>query len=311
MSRFARIAVVTGANKGIGYGLALHLALRYPCSRFNTGHLLVILTARDPSRGQHAIDQISSDERLTKARILASQGGLVSFEWKLLDISSRPSIDAFVRDLAQEHNGIDILVNNAGIEQPGFDMQSISATLLTNFHGTVYLSTTILPHLRKSTDSRLVNIASVDGVLDDQYSEEMKARFHSAARNAEMALTLEEAVRPASRLMSEFEALAALGPDALTHAGFPRHSYAVSKAGLIAATRCIALKTRHSNTSGEIQDAFPLVVSCCPGWVRTDLTHGRGDKDVTEGVVTPLHVMLQDIGHQTGDFWSELEVVEW
>lgn len=138
---FARVAAVTGANKGIGeqqgaflsvtlgkglifdQGLAIvrNLALEYSSSAFNNGPFLIYLTARDSGRGEEAVKTLHDDARLKKAKAFGDDGGLVTIKYHGLDISKPHSIKAFASFLQEEHpEGIDMVVNNAGIALNGF-----------------------------------------------------------------------------------------------------------------------------------------------------------------------------------------------
>lgn len=86
--------------------------------------------------------------------------------------------------------------------------------------------------------------------------------------------------------------------------GWPSAAYAVSKCGVIGMTKAIA---RHQ----EQQGSTVLVNSCCPGFVSTDMTKGRGAKSVDEGAQTPVLLALGDIGGVNGEFWQHEKVIEW
>ena len=92
MSTSVRIAVVTGANKGIGLAIVRSL-----CKQF-TGD--VYLTARDEGRGQEAV------------ALLNAEG--LSPKFHQLDITSQESIDALKEYVVEKYGGIDVLINNAG-----------------------------------------------------------------------------------------------------------------------------------------------------------------------------------------------------
>ncbi len=104
----ARMAIVTGANRGIGQEIARELAAR---------GLHVVATSRSPQSG-HAT----------------------------LDIEDRQSIDAFVR--SQVKDGIDVLVNNAGASFEGFDESVAVRTLAVNVYGAMHLTDALLPSMR-------------------------------------------------------------------------------------------------------------------------------------------------------------------
>jgi NAD(P)-dependent dehydrogenase (short-subunit alcohol dehydrogenase family) len=104
----ARIAVVTGANRGIGEEIARELAAR---------GLRVAATSRAPRPG-----------------------------YETLDVEDRASIDAFAS--AHAKAGIDVLVNNAGASFTGFDASVAARTLAVNFFGAMHLTDALLPSMR-------------------------------------------------------------------------------------------------------------------------------------------------------------------
>ena len=85
---FSRVAVVTGANKGIGLAIVRQLALAYPSSSLNKGPLLIYLAARDQSRGEAAVKDIHNDPQLAKAQALDTYGGLSTVKFHELDIAN-------------------------------------------------------------------------------------------------------------------------------------------------------------------------------------------------------------------------------
>jgi hypothetical protein len=88
------------------------LALQYPKSSFsNSGStpLLVYLTARDKSRGQDALEKLSSDPLLKKAKALKAEGGLTEIKYHPLDIADDNSIAELAAFFAKEHpDGVDM-----------------------------------------------------------------------------------------------------------------------------------------------------------------------------------------------------------
>ena len=93
MSSSNCVALVTGANKGIGFVIVRDL-----CRRFSGD---VVLTARDEARGRAAVQQLQAE-------------GLSPL-FHQLDIDDRQSIRALRDFLRKEYGGLDVLVNNAGI----------------------------------------------------------------------------------------------------------------------------------------------------------------------------------------------------
>lgn len=143
-----RIALVTGANKGIGFEIARQLA------QIGTS---VIIGARDPDRASQAVTALSA-------------AGLSAHAIRL-DLNDFASIASAAESIRTQHGRLDILVNNAGIVD-GEDGPPSSASpdaarriMDTNFVGTLAVTQAMLPLLRLSTAARIVNLSSSLGSL--------------------------------------------------------------------------------------------------------------------------------------------------
>lgn len=143
------IAMVTGANKGIGFETARQLAMQ---------GVTVILGGRSLEAAQAAA-----------ARITAS--GLKA-DAVQLDVTDDASIMRAAELISQKYGRVDILVNNAGIMKDAFDAspsaQKIATwreTFDTNLFGLVSATRAFLPLLRKSSKGRIVNVSSVLGSM--------------------------------------------------------------------------------------------------------------------------------------------------
>ncbi|MET7393918.1 SDR family oxidoreductase [Dactylosporangium sp. NPDC005572] len=135
-----RIALVTGANKGIGFEIARSLV---------TDHgMTVLIAARDPQRGKEAAEAVG--------------GTAVQ-----LDVTDPASVAA----LAAEIDELDVLVNNAGIllergaPPSGTPVEMLRETFETNVLGVVAVTNAFLPALRRSPAGRIVNLGSGLGSL--------------------------------------------------------------------------------------------------------------------------------------------------
>jgi NAD(P)-dependent dehydrogenase (short-subunit alcohol dehydrogenase family) len=141
------IALVTGANKGIGLEVVRQLAAR---------GWRVFLTGRS----------------LASVRKAASPLG-PSVTPVPLDVTSRISIEAAFSIVSQAANHLDVLVNNAGIldhdEGSVFDLhpQRLRRMFETNTIGALLVSQAFLPLLRKSQSGRIINVSSGSGQLSD------------------------------------------------------------------------------------------------------------------------------------------------
>lgn len=289
MTSYSRVAAVTGANKGIGLAIVRQLALQYPKSSFNNGPLLIYLTARNEERGKAALDTINSDATLKKAKALRADGGLSEVKYLPLDIDSQESIQSFASQLKTDHpDGIDFLINNASIAMQGFDHEVVKTTLHCNYFGTLAATRLLLPHIKDG--GRLVNVASVAGSLTAKYSSTIKSRFLNAKSPDEV-----------SQLMEDFTSAV---KNNTYKKDWPGAAYAVSKAGTIAMTKCIALENAKTGSK-------TLINSCCPGYVKTDMTRGGGAKTPDEGARTPVLLAVGDIKGANGQFWQHERETNW
>ena len=63
--------------------------------------------------------------------------------------------------------------------------------------------------------------------------------------------------------------------------------------------------------SGCRANSNVLVNSCCPGYVKTDMTGGGGPKTPDQGAQTPVMLVLEDLGGRSGGFWQHEQEIEW
>jgi NAD(P)-dependent dehydrogenase (short-subunit alcohol dehydrogenase family) len=138
-----RIALVTGANKGIGFEAARGIA--------KAGYL-VFLAARNPAAGRQA------------AANLVKEG--LDARFVELDVTRTESISMAAARIGADVGKLDVLVNNAGITDSNDGppsrarVDAIERILRTNFLGAVATAQAMLPLLRKSDAGRIVNVSS-------------------------------------------------------------------------------------------------------------------------------------------------------
>jgi NAD(P)-dependent dehydrogenase (short-subunit alcohol dehydrogenase family) len=143
-----KTALVTGANKGIGYEVARQLAGR---------GFEVFIGARNRDAGQKAAAAIT--ERGEKAIFLE------------IDVADEASVTAAAREFCKTADHLDVLVNNAGIIADGDDGileirdELIRKTLETNTLGALRVARAFMPLLRKSKAPRVINVSSGGGQL--------------------------------------------------------------------------------------------------------------------------------------------------
>ena len=86
--------------------------------------------------------------------------------------------------------------------------------------------------------------------------------------------------------------------------GWPSSAYMVAKAGMIGFTRVLESQEEWTKKGLGIN-------ACCPGWVVTDMTKGRGAKNVDQGAQTPVLLSLGDLQGRNGEFWQDERVLRW
>ena len=164
-----KIVFVTGANKGIGYGIAKHLGL---------SGWQVIIGARDEQRAEKAVSELKS-------------AGVDVLGWVSLELRDLASIEEAAKVINEKFADITLLVNNAGI--PGdmsvnsehTELSDIKETLDVNFIGTFALTKALIPLLTKNK-GRIVNVTVPSEI--SPYWHPLAYVASKAAQNAMMGV---------------------------------------------------------------------------------------------------------------------------
>lgn len=167
MKQAERIALVTGANRGIGFEVCRQLAEK---------GFVVLLTARDQTKARAAANGINSSGRV---------------EPVVLDVSDPNSIVKAAAEVASRYERLDVLVNNAGINYDtwetveGADVDgTVIETITTNLLGPWRVCQAFLPLLRESRAGRIVNVSSESGSLTEMGPGPPAYQVTKAALNA-------------------------------------------------------------------------------------------------------------------------------
>jgi NAD(P)-dependent dehydrogenase (short-subunit alcohol dehydrogenase family) len=143
-----RIALVTGANRGIGLET---------CRQLGQKEFLVVLTSRDNAQGEQAAEELR-------------QEGL-DIVFHQLDVTNDDQV-INVRDaMLAEHDRLDVLVNNAGVNIDGdenvFDVEYsvFEETFAVNLYGAIRVTRAFIPVMKKNDYGRVVNVSSAMGSL--------------------------------------------------------------------------------------------------------------------------------------------------
>jgi NAD(P)-dependent dehydrogenase (short-subunit alcohol dehydrogenase family) len=162
-----RVALVTGANRGIGLEVCRQLAQR---------QYAVVLGSRDAAKGERAAAELGPIARGVRAC--------------QIDVTDLASIDRARDSVAAEFGRLDILVNNAATLYDKWqntvdaDLIQVREALETNTLGAWNMVRSFLPLLRRSRHARIVNVSSEAGSLAGMSHESPAYRISKAALNA-------------------------------------------------------------------------------------------------------------------------------
>ncbi|XP_059178433.1 carbonyl reductase [NADPH] 1-like [Physella acuta] len=272
-----KVAVVTGANKGLGFGITRGL-----CKAFEGD---VILTARDEGRGKAAVAELEKEDLQPK--------------FHQLDITDHKSIVRLRDFLQQNYGGLDILVNNAAIayefnSTPSPPIaQEAQEVCKVNYFGTLDVCQVLFPLLRPH--ARVCNVSSINCEFSlSEYSEELKAKV----RNPDITMD------GVTALVQQF--IDAAQKNQLKEQGFDISPYGVSKIG-------VSLMTPLQQKEFDDRGAEDIVVNACDvGLVSTDMTGGAG-MPIDQGASTPLYCCLlpPDVESPRGKFIMNKRVYDW
>ncbi len=168
------VAVVTGANRGLGLETARQLAKR---------DIRVIITSRNPGKGEMALDKLQAE-------------GL-DVLLHPLDVTSETSVAELGAFIHSRCGRLDILVNNAGVflDSHGSEevasasvftasLETLTTTLKTNLYGPLLLAQELVPLMKQQHYGRIVNLSSGMGQLSEMEGKSPAYRISKTALNA-------------------------------------------------------------------------------------------------------------------------------
>ncbi|KAJ9563422.1 hypothetical protein OSB04_008582 [Centaurea solstitialis] len=287
-----RYAVVTGANKGIGFEI---------CKQLASNGVKVVLTSRDEKRGIDALEKIKG---------ISDLSDLVIFhQLDVMDPASVASLAQFVKD---QFGKLDILVNNSGIGGAMVDEEALRASrtkgneasggqiewakilsdshqlavqcLQTNYYGAKRMVEHFIPLLELSDSPRIVNVSSSMGKLKGLKNERAKGILSDVENLTEEKI---------DEVVDEY--LNDLKEGLLEAKGWPTtlSAYILSKAAMNAYTRILANKYTSFG------------INCvCPGFVKTDINYNTSILSVEDGAETPVKVAMFPHGGPSGCFFD-------
>ncbi|XP_027103371.2 uncharacterized protein [Coffea arabica] len=299
MTEAKRYAIVTGANKGIGFEVCRHLASK---------GITVVLTARDEKRGLDALHKLKFSDGLSADRLLFHQ----------LDVADSSSVASLAQFIKTHFGRLDILVNNAGIIGADIDSDAFKAAIAagaveeerankvdwsssindthelavqcfqTNYYGAKRMIEAFVPLLQLSQSPRVVNVSSGAGKLKNIPSEWARGIFTDVDNLTDERV--DEVLNQYLKDLKEGSKEAKGWPSFLS-------AYTVSKAAMNAYTIVVAKK--HPNIK---------INSVCPGFVKTDINFESGTLTVEEGADSIVRLALLPDDGPSGLFFIRSEI---
>ncbi|RZU53868.1 short-subunit dehydrogenase [Krasilnikovia cinnamomea] len=270
-----RVALVTGASRGLGFAIAADLAAR--------GFRLAIC-AREPA--ELAVAQAELAAR--GAEVLALR----------CDVADRAQVDDLVRAVIERFGRLDVVVNNAGIIEVGplaaMTVEDFADTHAVMFWGMLYPTIAALPHLRERGRARIINITSIGGRISAPhllpyncakfaavgFSEGLRAELSGSG--VTVTTVVPGLMRTGSHLRAQFKgranseyawfALAASLP--LLSMGAERAARRIVDAGL--AGRAELVLTPAAKLGTRVHGLFPATTVRVLGWVNRLLPAAPG-----------------------------------
>jgi 3-hydroxybutyrate dehydrogenase len=155
-----RVSVVTGASRGIGAAASLELA--------RAGSAIALLDVDEKAAAQ-------------TARTVAEETGVVTRAYAL-DVTDRPAIARVIAQVAADFGAIDHLINNAGIQfispLESFPDDKWDLVRSIDLDGVFNMTKAVWPHLKARGRGRIVNLASVQGIIATEYKPAYVASKH-------------------------------------------------------------------------------------------------------------------------------------
>ena len=251
-----KIVLITGSNKGIGYGIIEALLKK-------KSNLRIVLTSRNETLGKKSYNELLEKYPFSKNDLFYHQ----------LDITKEDSILNLISWIKKEFGKIDYLVNNAGLGTKGnrTDINIHNAVLEVNVFGTINFTETMLKNEMINKSGKIILLGSMMGNLNYLNSSLLKSKFKNAK-------TVQELLDLTNNFKISFK------NKTTDKDGWCIKSYSVSKMVVNTYARVLSLRN-------EIEINDISVYAAHPGWVKTDMTGPEAPLSVEQGVVNEIFLI--------------------
>jgi len=279
-----KVAVVSGASRGIGYATAKVLA-----NKLKTGHIY-LTTRGDPAP--------LTD--LVRAELAGKTQNADNVSFHQVDVTSIDSIVEFRNYIHAKHGNIDILVNNAGkyfepSQDPIEHFRQVERTMMTNYWGTKSMCKAFIPML--SPYARVVNLSSHLGHLSLIPGQLLRQRL-AYPRLSEKTL---------DGLVMEYQEHCAAHMDDFVEHGWPPCAYTVSKVAVNAYTGILQNWFDDNNLPNVVVNAIH------PGSYHSKISQETPlTADDAAKAVVCCALLATPCDHPRGKFiWHDLQIIDW
>jgi NAD(P)-dependent dehydrogenase (short-subunit alcohol dehydrogenase family) len=287
-----QIILITGANRGIGYGIAEKYAINK-----NLDNKTIIMTSRVKQDGEEAAHKLTYDYPDIARHLVHHE----------LDIRSNHSIKKLVNFINDKFGQFDVLYNNAGLlfkgpipEDREQRRKEIIQIFETNVWGLVYLTEDFLPLMEKQNSGNIINISSELGKIK-LASKELMERFMDEHLTLDKLRKLYHEYEHAYiEQTTEFEK--AWKDD---HTGYG--AYPVSKMFLNSYTMLLARRMKKHDYNIKVN-------AVTPGWVRTRMGGDNAIRSVEQGAETPYWIgnfTTDRDDSLSGNFYRDKRIMQW
>jgi len=260
MSSSNKIALITGANKGIGFEAVRLLAQQQPST-------VIYLGSRTQANGDAAVAKLPEAAR-KQVRVL------------ILDCTDDASVQAAVARVKAESGRLDILINNAGIASYSFDYDTAKDTFDTNVYGAKRVVEAFLPIIPEQTG----HISIVSSQVGTWSHYDSPAALQQQLEDPSVQWSTIDAI--AQKYLAVLKDPKHAGLEAFPAPANSYGSYGFSK----------TLVSTYGRALGRDLQAkgIPVILSC-PGYCATDLNKHAGHRTAAEGGVSILQVLKRGV----------------
>jgi carbonyl reductase 1/carbonyl reductase 3 len=251
-----KVVLVTGSNKGIGYGIIETLLEK-------ESKLKIILTSRNEELGKKSYETLSSKYPKSKD----------NFYYHQLDITKEDSIQKCSEWIKEKFGKLDYLVNNAALysKPDECNIDLYNSVFEVNVYGTINFTEYMLKNNMINKSGKIILVGSIGGHFKHLKNEELKNGFKNSK-------TYEELIH-----MGELFKNSIIN-NSIEKDGWCTSIYRVSKMIINSYPRVLALRD-------EIKNNDISVYSAHPGWVKTDMGGPNAPISIKEGAETEVFLI--------------------